>query len=605
MIDKKILEKIERRCELDEERNEEFAAFDRMVNMEYDFPAGLAGEDVVKFIDPGAHDAEKVACNIYDTYNPKWDILPRGPEDKDEAEKLERWLEWQMQRANTHGETEPFRQLMVHSLRYSMVAAQLDYLPYWLPAEKSEWTKHQKMAMQKGPFCVTIYHPSTVHYEMGAYGLRWVSTVAVVPAATVIDHWKAYESDTEEGKKIKAGLSKIEEMLADDGECKLTIVDYTDEHKRYVACWYCETDTPTFEVLEDADPDVIELVNAENKLPFINWAVSRGSSDALLTTLHKGHLWANVNNAETVKRDRAFKRAYTPDFIEEGVGEDVEVNYTPEVTTLQVPPGKRVTPNTPRPLEPAFNELSMQDRQLMASTTSTQNLANMGSGSNVQFATINAIIQINLTQLVSYKRTVEKCLQDLGMLAFQWIKFTGKTEKGYRTSTRSAVKLQGEQIDVGPDDFDPEALFITATLIPNTPTDRMQLVNMALQLKQAGFPIPDAEHMERLGYGNPDALAERWEDEQIQRMALKNFDAQQQAKLQLQMQEAQQQMQMQAQQALQSSLIPPQPGRPNPATNPQTPPVMPEGQGFNPAQGGQPPAEAAPQMTQTMIQNGG
>lgn len=582
-MDDKILTRVSRRVTLDESRNSEFKAFDDMVNMEYELPSGLAGrEDVVKFVDPAPHDAEKVACNIFDTYNPKWDVLPRGPDDKDSAEELERWLEWMMQRANEHGETEPFRKMMAHSLRYGMVAAQLDYLPYWQNGTKD---KAQKEWAGGGPFCIVLHHPSSVHYEMGSYGLRWVASVTNCPAADVIDHWEAYTD-----KKVKGALKKIDAFLEDDEEARLTVVDYTDHNKRYVSCWITEGEEPDL----DNDAEEIVLVDEENKLPFINWVVAVGSGDPLLTTLHRGNLWTNANLTETIKRSTAFRRAFYPLLMEEGQGEEVQTDYTGATDKLIVPPGKKVTQLIPPPIDQAFNQLSAEDQGRMSQSTSMQSLLSLGNNNNnVQFATINAIIQINMTQLESYKRTMEKALKGLGKMAFKWIKFVGKSETAYRPAPGGNGLMQGQQISIGPEDFDEETLFIEAKLIPNAPTDKMQLVNMAVQLKQAGFRIPDSEAIERLGYGNPEALAERWAQEQMEQTALQQFIKERDAELQVQTQAAIMQLQLQSQG---------QPPQEQPPQQQGQAPVMPGGQGMNPAMGGSSPMEAAPDMTRTAIE---
>ena len=603
-MDKKILTRISRQYTLNQERNDEFAAYDNMVALNYDLPESLANRaDIVKFVDPGAHDAEKVAANIYDTYAPRWNVLPRGPQDKDEAEKMERWLEWQMKRADMHGETEPSRITLLHALRYTRIAMQLDYLPYWLPKDKKRWNKQQKAAMKRGPFCVVVHHPSTVYYEMGSYGLRWVSTVSVVPAADVIDHWKAYESGDGAGAKIKSAIKQIEQLLEDDEEATVVLVDYTDESKRYVACWYSESADITFEVLEDTKSmDVIEIVNTENELPFINWSISVGSSDSLLATLHKGHLWENTNLAETLKRTAAFRTAFQPKGIETGVGEEIEVDYTGDVEKIVVPPGKNYQPLAAQSLDPMWNELSAQDRSLAASTTSTSNLTNLSGGSNVQYATVQAIININLTQLVSYKRTWEKAWRELGYLAFQWIKFTGNTEKAYRTTTKNDRVVTGEQIDIGPNEFDEDSLYITVELNANNPTDKMQRVNEIAQLVQVGAPVPWTELLEGIGYGNPEALIERWEDEQVRRAALDNFKKELDAQLQMKLREAEMQMQMKLRQSTQKeSPVPKTQGQVPPTGPTGQQPVFPQGQGANPAAGGSPPEMAAPGMTATQI----
>ncbi|MFA6213494.1 MAG: hypothetical protein WC714_28920 [Candidatus Obscuribacterales bacterium] len=604
-MNKEILKKLSRRYTLDTKRNEDFQAYDDMVNMVYEFPDGLANrKDLVEWIDPGAHDSEKIAVNIYDTFNPKWEITPRGPDDKDNAEKLERWVEWQMMRANTHGETEPFRKSMTHCFRYAMTAMQLDYLPYWLPKNKKDWSKTQKASMEGGPFCVTVHEPSTVHYEMGSYGLRWVGTISYVPAASVIDHWSSYANKkTDEGKKITSAIKRVEDILDEDEEAYVTLVDYTDHEKRYVACWHTTMDTVDFDIFDDeakTQVDVIDIINGENKLPFINWVVSVGASDSLLSTLHKGGLWANRNLSETLKRTAAYSLAFAPKFIKSGMDGDVEIDYTGENTVISTPPGTNLAPIPAIPLDPMWNELSAQDGAIASATTSTQNLTNMGGGSNVQYATINAIIQVNMTQLTSYKRTEEKALTELGRLCFKWIKFSGGTEKAYRKASASPEKIQGEQIDVGPEDFDEDTLFVSAELLPNTPTDKMSIMNIIAQLVDRQAPIPWSEHLEKLGYKNPEAMKDRWTDDQMFMFALKNFSQQQDAALQLQMREAEAKIAEKARvAAVQNSPMSQEANPQNQAKGMPTPPVIPGGQSNNPAQGGASPAMSAPEMTRS------
>lgn len=574
----KILKRISRRQALDKDYIAECAAFDDMVNLVYTPPPSLAGmEDAVFFVDPGAHDAEKVANNIYDTYNVKLDILPRGPDDKEEAERLERWLEWQMAQANNHGETEPSRIAMGHAFRYNRICAQMDYLPYWMPKDKSKWTKAQKEQASGGPYCIVLHKPYCVRYEMGKYSLRWAASVSVVPAGDVLDHWEGYSGKSEEGRKIASAMKKIEKLLDDDEEAKVVLVDYTDIDTRYVCCWLSQNETPDFDILQSDNPDVIDIFDGENKLGFINWVISVGSSDGLLTTLHRGHLWQNTNDAESIKRTNAYRRAIYPMGIEEGQGEEVSIDYSGTDSKIVVPPGKRWTPLNPPPLDPAFNELSAQDRMLMNSSTSIQQISSVSESNNIQYATADLFYQISLTQLESYKRTFEKAWKGLSVLCFKWLKVgEGFTEIGYRRATKNERAVAGEQISVGPDDFDEETLFVDAKLIPNTPTNKMQLVNMAKMLKDGGFRIPDSELIERLGYGNPEALSDRWFEEQAEALAFSMFTEEEKAKLQMMVQ----QKQAETQAALQD----------------QSQPAAPGGQGFNGAAGGSSTSQAAPQV---------
>lgn len=591
-MDERILRKISRRLTLDKDFIDQCKAYDDIAEMRWEMPTGLADKDwAVKFVSPMGHNAEKTATNIFDTYNPKWDVLPFGPENGDDAEEYELFLEWHMAKANLHGDVEPSREAMRHSLRYNRVCGNLDYLPYWLPKDRNKWTDEQKEIVSEAPFCIYMHSPACVRYEMGKYGLRWVASTTLVPAADVIDHWSIYESDSKAGKKIAAALKKVEALLDEDEEAKVVLVDYTDNKRRYVCCWMTQDSEVNLDIFDDkgkTGTEVIDVLDGENELGFINWVIASGSSDALFSVLHSGDLWVNSNRTETIKRSITYRRAVYPLFLKEGQGPPLETDYSGDVDVLEVPVGTKATQLMPPPLDPAFNELSGQDQSLMAQSVSIQNLSAVNPASNVQFATVQAWIQLALTDLEPYKRTDERFWAAIGKMAFRWLYKTDSVEIGYRSYDKGPQKKKGQKIMIDPKSFDPAKMFVTAKLLPNTPTDKTQLTNQALQLKQGGFPIPDEEAIERLGYGNPEALKARWQKEQIENKALANFFAMLDGQTQIMLQNAamamaqQQQMQQQPQQA-------------------PAPPIMPEGQAVNPAQGGMPPAMAAPEMTRTQI----
>lgn len=601
-MDNPILSKIRRRFIVDKEQRKELYAYDDMVEMRWKLPDGLVEKAwAVKYIDPICHDAEKVATNFFDTYNPKWDVLPLGPEDQDAAEEKETFLEWHMTRANRHGDTEPIRDILKHSLRYDRVACQLDYLPYWLPKDRSQWTDAQKEAMWSGPFCVYVHDPKEVFYEMGKYGLRWVAKVANVPASDVVDHWEIYN---------QADISQVQKWLEKDPKARVVLVDYTDLDQRYVGCWQVQTADLSENQFDQRG--FVPIFEGKNDLGFINWAIASGSSGSMFQALHRGDLWVNANRTESIKRSDIYRRAFYPLGMEEGVGDDIEFDYSGDQVIVKVPPGKKLTPLARPPVDPGWAELSAEDRSVMSESTSIQTLSGIRPHSNVQFATVNAFIQLSLSNLEPYKRTAEKVLAIMGGMCFKWLEVTSKGDNSYaeyatrsrpRKDSAGNLHKKGEKLAVTAGSFDPEHLYIDVTLIANTPSDKLQLSNIALQLIQSGMPIPMEEHMERLGYSNPDVLKAAWEREQIEKAAVQNylqqqsFNAQQQLRQQIQaevmkqMQQQQQQAQKQAQEQAQQQ----QNGNP----------MVPGGPGFNPAMGGSSPAEAAPQVTQTQIRSQG
>jgi hypothetical protein len=245
---------------------------------------------------------------------------------------------------------------------------------------------------------------------------------------------------------------------------------------------------------------------------------------------------------------------------------------------------------------------------------------------------VQAQIQLQLTALQPYKRTSEKALVHLAYIMFKWINKYGKPEIAYRTQNRvkKQGQVKGEQLMVGPDDFDPDVMIITCELLSAAPTDRQQLVNMYSTLKQAGAQIAWGELLERLQLGNPEMLKAGWLDEQIEGAALQNFVAEMQQQLQLkgqaqtmqmqmQMQQAQQEQQMAAQQqAAQAQQPQPQGGQGQPTPeemammaqagggNPsQGDAVQAGGQENNPAAGGQPAMMSNPGLTRENVRNPG
>ena len=213
-----------------------------------------------------------------------------------------------------------------------------------------------------------------------------------------------------------------------------------------------------------------------------------------------------------------------------------------------------------------------------------------------------------------------KAWEQAAILMFEWVKQTGDTVSGYREKVTGDGQFKGQEITVSPEDFNTEDIYITCELIPNTPTDKMQLVNMYSSLKQAGAQIAWGELLERLGMGTPEVLKQDWMQEQMESVALSNFVEELKAQVQLKIQAAQTQMQMglqmqqqqaqmaqqqqqaqmqQAQAMQEQAMSPEQSGAMG--NSPTGDAVMPEGQMNNPAAGGMPPMQSAAGMTRNQV----
>ncbi len=135
-MDNKILERIQKRVEADKDNQDLFAAYDAMDKMDWDMPSSMVKDWVRKRVSTDPHDALKTMTDIFDTYNPKWEILPLGESDINRAERLTAWLEYHMVKANQAGAISPFRKALHYSGKFNRVILEVDYLPYWMPKDK-------------------------------------------------------------------------------------------------------------------------------------------------------------------------------------------------------------------------------------------------------------------------------------------------------------------------------------------------------------------------------------------------------------------------------------------------------------------------------------
>jgi hypothetical protein len=200
------------------------------------------------------------------------------------------------------------------------------------------------------------------------------------------------------------------------------------------------------------------------------------------------------------------------------------------------------------------------------------------------------------------RRLTEHFWSEIGCKMFQWLEYKGDAMEAFYMD-KTALMERGAMVSITSDEYDVNKIFISCELIPNTPSDKLQRVNQAAQIAQT-FPteFPRGELIEMLALGNADALKEERRREMVEEVAIQNYLQEktarqnmmlqmEQMQMQMQMQQAQQQQMMQEQQAMQQGAV-------DQFGNAQ-------GQGFNPAGGGIPPAMMNPEATRTMQEQTG
>ncbi len=606
-MDKKVIEKIQGMMALDADNQNDFIAYDDMDDVKFDFKDMLKPW-MVPSISTAPTVALKTLANFFDMTKPRPRVTPFGEADKVRAEKAERWLEYHFKKINQRGGKSPIRQMPYHAGKYGRICAQVDYLPYWLPKDKKSWTNEQKQVVREGVYCIVLHSPRNVFYEMGKYGLRAVASVTNLSPEEVIEHWGVYDDGSKIGKKIQAAISKIQSMYKDNEELRFIHVDYTDYDKRQVSLF--ETTGESIDAFEDMDETAvkIDILDTENKLGFLNWVVVECDSSPLLAPVHKGNLYTYNTVFDTIRKSTIMRRAYPPLTVSTTMdGEGKEVDYTGADPQIKLQNGEQVVPFQPPPLDQAVFSISSEEAARMEQALGVSKLSGM-EASNVQFSTVNALMDLNASNAQQYKGTSEKALTQIAYKMFKWVEYTKDSVTAFRTKKRTPDQPIGEEIIMSPENVgNADELLIEVEL--QSKQDKVQAYNSVTMLKNAGFEIPDSELLEELGYEDPELLSARYKEQVLRAAALKNMLTELEGQVSLKLKAADLQLQMGMQQAQQQQMQAQQPQDPNAQgamgqmANPEQGfPSAPQGQGFNGANGGTPPMMAEPGMTQQVVQ---
>lgn len=599
-MDQQTLNQIKRKVKAMESERKDFLAYDDMDECKWELPPEfIKHEWIRKHVSTAAHDILKNATDTYDFYLPRFDIQPRGIGDE-EAELYERFLEWLWLRASQNGKL--FREGIRSSAKYGKICLQIDYLRYTDPNN-----------MGDSSFCDTVHKPHDIVYQKNKTGLSWVAALSVQCADDVMAHWESYLEEEKKGiletikslitdkKKIKSGIDKIKsDYLKDaDEETYVLVIDYTSKKKREVLVIDLG-ETESYKA-EDIDiKDAITIVDEENKLGIIPWAIAEGVSDPLLAPLLKGGSWENENFIKTMRDSSVIKSAFYPFGIEQSpTGEWMTWDFTGTEVTLKSR-GASFTPLQARPLDPAIGTLSALNENEMRTSVGVQNLAQLDP-TNVQASVFNNQISLQLVKLLPYKKTFDECFAEASKIKLQWIKASGKTETAYRTITKdpnNPSMLKGAEITFDGKDFDPTQMYITCDLRPNQYTDKLQKINGIAQMKQAGMPMDYIQALEDLGDPHPEATIAKWEEQEIAGAELAATKQKSLAEVRIWEQSQILQLQQQMQQAQIAQQTQGQAAQPSPNG-------FPGGPGNAPPQGGNSPYESNPNATQTVMQGQG
>jgi len=619
-------------CEMverDENLLKLFAGMDTMAHLDYELPESLRRlEWVRKFVSSSPYDALRAAVRALSNFDPRIKIepvtvlggLPEGTlaDSRKAREKANEWeqaLKWQF--SLSEGRQGILLSDVIRSaIQYDAICGQIVYLPEQIKNVEAMGGNLQryKAACRYGDFTIILHNPKNVHVRYSRYMTEAVLLATIVEPQEIVDFW---------GKAADKVAAKLKD---DDGPEKYVLYDYSDYDSRCVWCVPGDNIERAKGYTEQAGREAIVLLEpTKNKYPFLPWVCMRGGTNLdespefqhnpLLFPVWKAQQWTITNIVGTLTASEAIAEAAKPKLVIEGPGGDnVEVDYT-------VPGGRidtgmnKVIPLPQTGLDPAKKELLDRLDKVMNDSTVARILVTADTAPGESYSGYNLRINTAVGSLMPFKRLSERWLAECYRAMLYWIHYCGKTMTGYGRDS----KRKGMIYKIESEDIDPENIYLSAELIPDVPTDRLQKVNAAIQMsRELRYPV--VKILEELGETNPEGALKDWAKEQMWFAAI-------QGKLQLvqaqasnqieqmaaQMAQQMMQQQMEQMQQSQSQTPPPQFGQPTQQGMEGMPPEMAgmmggappdlmggqgmpgvEGQGFNPGAGGMPAAMANP-----------
>ncbi len=613
-----IVEMAETMIARDSSLREAQREYERMARLDYTLPEPLnSWAWVRKIVSTAPYDALRGVTRALGNLDERLRIEPvsvlkavKGGDDtsleaRAKANEWEQALKWQMGRASKRRAA--FRSSVIYSAAlYGEVVGQIIHLPTQFKASPVSDAR-KKAAFRFGDWAVRLVDPKSVHVYYSDYMPERVLAVSLRTGQEVIDFWG------KSAKELKSYCGKDRGRL-DDAYIEF---DYTDLESRMV--WVVRANTED-EASEIADFDVdttFMILKPEpwlkdlegNPVPFLPWVCVAGGTDIdtapehqrkpLLYPVWRAEQWATANILQTIKFSKGISKMSQVEEVFTGPASDhIDVDHESPVARVDLTPLQTFQSVQAQGLDPHIEQMVMSVESAISKATLAEVLVTgtpVGTGGT--FSSYNLQLQTAIASLGDVK--------DIGQRFYEQAYEAMLLMTHYRGGQIVGYGKKSEKYVIDSEDIDPEGLYIGVELTADVPVDRQQRVLAAIQLAnpQTGVPMSPRKLLEMLGETDPEGQIREWKMHQLDmadmRGRLQRIEATAGTVLeQMAAQMAQQMVQSQMEQQQQG------PGRQaeNPAAGPGIPGM--EGQGFNPAAGGQPAAMSSPRGNTREFQMG-
>jgi hypothetical protein len=593
----------------DGDRDRMMSAMEQMWRGEWSLPKPVSDlKWIHKVVSTDPHDALRAGTRVLSSVAPRIKVHPLGPneESRANADKIERALSWHFGNASRRRRASVLRDVVLSALLYDEVVAQVVYLPRQIEAVKAfnGDARRLEAARRFGPFAVLVRNPRQVHVRYSDWMPEAVLMKRVMPVQEALDFWGS------KANKLKRTLK--ERAFA---EMKyVTLYDYMDLDVRVV--WAVpQVDgamvTPPVGAEETGG---VEILREKHELGFLPWVAKVGGTTLeddpahqripLLYSIYNTKQWETQNILETLMTSEVIAYAAAPRLKVQGPTDEVEVDYGEPGRMAYVPPGHDLSNLAPPGMDVNLAVIADRVAERMGKSTVSKVLQTGDFPSGTAFATLNLATQSGIKALTPYKELAEQALADIFTHMLYWIDYSGDGVIAYGQRRDDP----GEQFTLSPEEVDVENVYIDVELTADVPSDRMTRVNAAsMAVRELGYSKERA--LEQIGEDDPQVILSQaraealdeaaLEVEKREVLALGEIKTKQKA-AELEGKQTQTAGQN-GKEMLQGMLKKPgfvkralaQIGKGITGVG---------GQGFNPSQGGTPPAVAAPEVTPEVVE---
>ena len=581
----KIIDIMQSIIEKDAARDTKFAAMDTMFYNTSTMPSQFEDDDHFRW-SPTTTPSDAVwgASRVLSAIQPRVTFFPlaNNPLDKLFAAKVENIVKYQYEIAGKRAKSKLTRQITLNSILYDMVAVQTTFLPW--QAENIDIMggneKRIKSSQRFGQFAFTAQNPKNVHAVHSGWGLEVVVFEQVFNARDALGFW-GDKMDKKIAEKIRAGDTDW-----------LYIVDYMDDTDRCVKAWdlgQSETVPRKLNTIEGEKGSFDIIEKQPHKLPFIPWAIKGGGSTTetdpalhfrpMLDSVYKSGQFDTLNIMRSLQLSKAIKKhAKAATVTTTFDGETPEMDYDDPTENVPLKMGESMTSLPPDQLDPSlFTLIGGQEDAMAASTVSRILLGEVPA--QIAFATMNLGQQSAARSIVPYRETSEEAIAEVMSQQLLWSSFTKENLHAWGTSKDT----RGERFELQWNEIDPNHVMFNVELVADVPTDNMSQTNVGRMHLEMG--VSHEQVFEQIGYTDPESILEARAQEDMDRaevdLHLQKQALEMEAAIQIQAQQIVQQAQQQAE--LQAQQLAEQQAQPQDGL---------DGNEFNTAEGGTPPAVA-------------